>query len=132
MAYQPKGYFRKLPKDVHDVLAEAGERKLSTTATYKYLKKKKVKVVTPISEIRKLAKKASKKDCPVVINNKQIDRYYPKADGLAREFYNNKYKVELHPILKYNPKSYIKDVIHHELDHVKVFRKRNGVQKPKA
>lgn len=137
MARKVRTNFRKLPQDTHDALADTAN--LKNNAALKKLKERRVTIVTPISKIHKLAKAESKiNDVPIVVSTKEFtnaahahnDPDFMQADGLATEFENGNCKITLHPIVQYYHEDTIRDIINHELDHVKVYRKRKGVQRP--
>lgn len=124
MARRVRNSFRQLPTDVHDALAKTKKNK-STTA-YRRLKKMQLSKVTSLSSIRSIANKVSKKDkVKIVISQNMYGKDY--ADGC----YNPKDKtIRIHPILSYYPKTYVKDVIDHEVDHAYV--DRNGKSRIKG
>lgn len=103
---------------VAEVLNE--NAKESTKATFRVLKKEKLDIITPISEIKKIARRYSKKHhVPIRINKERIEKNHPGADAI-HSYGNGKSVIYLHPILQYYTPEYIKAVIEHELDHRKV------------
>ena len=121
MARKVRNAWSKLPRDVHDVLAETKRHK-TTTGAYNYLVKKKVKPVTSLKTVRAMVKRKSTKGIPIRISKNLLGSR--EAEGVAGQWIDKTGKrgveVRIHPIVKYYHKDHIKDVIDHELDHAKV------------
>lgn len=131
MARKVREYFSKLPKDTHDALADT--EGMSTNKAYEYLENKKVTIVTPYNQVRKIIdKKSNAHKVPIIMSTSFPEKYKHKnADGVAVEELNGNCKIYIHPIIKYRYNKYIDDLIEHENDHVRVFKKRQGRQKPR-
>lgn len=116
---------REWEKDLPLGVAEALNKSLSkgTAKAFKKLEDSDLKVVTPLSEIRKIARRYSKRyHVPIRINAEYIEEHNPGADAV-HSYYKGKSAIYLHPILKYYTIPYIKGVIEHELDHKRVEEK---------
>jgi hypothetical protein len=127
MARKCRHAFRQVPKPTLAALSKTA--RLSNDKAYLKMGEMKVPIVTPHKRVSQLAKRAVRRN-NVSVHISSFPRKHSRADGLATRSwewdadgvrYNE--KVYLHPILKYYPEKYVKDVIDHELDHVKVDRK---------
>lgn len=119
-----KEWEKELPLGVADILSE--HRDSTTSECLKFLKREKVDVVTPITDIRSTAKKYSKKFKVPVKVSEEAFKDHPYADALHR-YRRGKSTIYLHPILAYYPEKYVEGCIEHEIDHMKVERKWEGV-----
>lgn len=123
MARRVRDEFSKMPRDVHDALV--GTKGLTSTQTLRKLQRKHLKPITPLSEIRQMARGASKKSkVPVKITTKL--RGHPHADGVCVvEGHGRtieKVEARIHPVLQYSTRNHVKDVINHELDHARHYK----------
>lgn len=117
-----KEWEKDMPLGVADVLREFCDKK-STKGVLRELEKADLDVVTPLSEIRRVAKSYSKRfRVPIKIDGKYMDKEHPGADA-AHVYRKGKSTIFLHPILKYYTPEYVKGVIEHEIDHMKVEQK---------
>lgn len=134
MARRVRRFIKEYPQDVLDAVNESNAKYKTSSAKLRFLKRNKIKPITALSEVKNIANSMERKLAPIHVSTKQFDEIkgYGDADGLAIEYGNGKCEVVIHPIVQYTPKKFIKDVIMHEYDHVKVFRKRKGKQKPIA
>ncbi len=115
---------KEVPLGVAEGLRKFGKE--SSSSMLEKLGKEKVGIETPIGEVRKIAKSYSKRyKVPVRVTRIDDDIWEsnPYADAVHSYCRTNgkiKSIIYLHPVLQYYPKSYIKGVIEHELDHRKV------------
>jgi len=112
---------RKVRPDVHKELSKSGRQHLTSSVTYHRMKKKRISPVTKLATIRSMARRASKRSGIPIRISKDM-KGHRHADGVAIKERRN-IEVRLHPVLKYYDKRYIKDVIGHELDHAKVYKR---------
>lgn len=119
-----KEWEKDLPIGVADVLSDT--RKETTSKTLKELRGEKIRVVTPMTDIRSIAKKYSKKHkVPIKVSEEAFEDH-PYADAL-HIYRRGKSTLYLHPVLAYYPEKYIKGCIEHELDHAQVEKKWEGI-----
>lgn len=116
-----KRWEEDMPDDVWEVRRKG--RKLDNTALWQELRRE-VGVVTPMSEIRALARKYSDKyNVPIKVSADAFEAM-PDADAMYNYHYNKAGKVVgtiyLHPVLQYYPWRYVDGVIRHELGHYAV------------
>lgn len=115
-----KEWEKDLPLGVADALSESKDK--DTSEALKFLKREKVDVVTPITDIRSIAKGYSKRSkIPVRVSEKAFEGL-PFADAFHK-YRKGKSTIYLHPILQYYPEKYVRGTIEHELDHAGVERK---------
>jgi hypothetical protein len=129
MARNVRTFFRELPRDTHDALAEAGRRNWKSTTSWRKLKGEDVTVVTPIATIRRIARGYTKwTGIPIVVSARPFkDADYAHCDGLAMPVsQNGRCIVYLHPVLQYYDIGYVKDLIGHEMDHCQVMMRRKS------
>lgn len=115
-----KEWEKDLPIGVADALNENKES--TTSECLRFLKREEIDVVTPLTDIRDIAKRFSKRYKIPVRVSEDAFKDYPHADAMHR-YRRGKSVIYLHPILKYYPEKYIKGVVEHEIDHAKVERK---------
>ena len=114
-----KEWEKDLPIGVADALTE--HREDATSEILKFLKREKLDVVTPMTDVRGIAKKYSKKFKVPIRVSEEAFKEHPYADALYR-YRKGKSVIYLHPILAYYPEKYIVGCIEHEWDHAKVER----------
>ena len=119
-----KEWHKDLPIGVADILNETKDE--TTSKSLVILRREDIDIVTPITDIRSLAKKYSKKFKVPIRVSKEAFKDYPYADAL-HQYKKGKSTIYLHPILQYYPEKYIRGCIEHEVDHMKVERKWEGV-----
>ena len=113
-----KEWEKSMPIGVTNVLNEC--RKEPTSKIFAVLQKEDLDVVTPISEIRRIARSYSKRyHVPIKIDEGYMEKSHPDADAV-HVYRKGKSTILLHPILQYYTPEYIKGVIEHELDHRKI------------
>ena len=111
----------RMPKDVETEMRKV--RHFTHTGKYNRLKKLGLKPSIPLSEIRKMASKKSKRSgVPIIITEDIKDK---RAEGVSQIYIpprakKAKVRVKLHPILSYTHRDFVENVINHELDHAKV------------
>lgn len=120
--------WREIPKDVKDIWAKTG--RLGSTARLSVLKRNRATVVTPLSDVRKIANTYAKRNKVKVIisKNKNIWGRRPAIGSKKSIMHSDACaipydRVYLHPIIQYSSKKYIRNVLDHEMDHVKVNRR---------
>ena len=124
MARTVRTSWRRLKRtrpDVHEELAKSGRQNLTSSVTYRRMKKKRIRPVTKLATIREMARRASTRSGVPIKISKDMKRH-KRADGVTIRDGRN-VEVHLHPVLKYYDKRYIRDVIGHELDHAKVMKR---------
>lgn len=110
-----KEWEKDVPLGIAAVLNEYA--KSTTAKTFDGLEGADLSVVTPLSEIRSIARRYSKRyHVPIRINEKFMEDEHPGADAV-HVYRKGKSVIYLHPILKYYPEKYVKGVIEHEIDH---------------
>jgi len=119
MARYVKVAFTKLPKETTAALRKTSH--FTSTVAYNKLNKDRVPIVTPLKSIRKLAKSKGKQNRVSIVVSKDM-KMHKKADGVC--LLRGQGKVNIHPITKYYDKRYINDLMEHEVDHIKVYRKK--------
>jgi len=125
MARRVRTSFKKLHQKRPRLYQALSDTKgMTSSGAYRRLTRKRIKPLTPLVKIRKMAKLASKRaGVPIVITQ---DMHGCKhADGVAVKE-KGKVSARLHPVLKYQDKRYIEDVIGHELDHAKVLKRQKN------
>lgn len=115
-----KEWEKDMPLEVAAALCD--RRDLPTAKTFSQLEKEDMQVVTPISEIKRMARVYSKRHKVSIRIDEREFKSHPFADSLEVR-YKGKSVIYLHPILKYYTPEYIKGVIEHEIDHMKVEEK---------
>lgn len=85
-------------------------------------------VMTPLSEIRRMARRYSKKyGVAIKVSAKMVEELGPEAEALYYYRYNRRGKVVgtiyLHPDLQYEPRAHVDSTIRHEIAHMQVERK---------
>lgn len=116
-----KEWEKGIPLGVAEVLNKIAGK--STKRGFGMLERADLDAVTPMSEIRSIAKRYSKKyHVPIKIDAKRIEEEHPGADAV-HAYRDGKSVIYLHPILKYYSPEYVKGVIEHEIDHMKVEEK---------
>ena len=109
-------------KEVPIVVAEFLKRHNNSTTgeTFSAIRVSDVRPLTPISEIRRIAKMYAKKSgIPIRISEKPFEAL-PYADACYEYRGPRKATIYLHPILAYYPRSYIIGAVEHELEHADV------------
>lgn len=113
---------RELPKEETPVpvkaerLIEESEG-MDTPTAYRFLSSES-EVLTPISEIKQIAKTYSKHyGLPIRISAAKVEEYGPTCDAIIVRK-GKKVVVYLHPVLEYYPRSYVERVIGHEVAHL--------------
>ena len=109
-------------KEVPVVVAEFLKRyrKSDNQETYRALRSSSIRPLTPMSEIRKLVKRYSKKgSMPIRVSFRAFEDS-PDYDAFYTYKGPGRGTIYLHPILVYYPKSYVEGVIQHELEHADV------------
>jgi hypothetical protein len=131
MARRIRSDFRNLPRDVYKTWVDGENEGMSSTQLLQSLKRKCLKPVTPLKQIRRMTKMASKRSgIPISITKDMGKRGmeeppFDRAGGIAgRRVSDKKIVVHIHPIMQYRTKRTINDTIEHELDHVKVMKKQ--------
>lgn len=111
-----------IPDDVKSALQKV--RRLTHTGKYHAMREQGIKPITPISEIREIARRKKKKisNVPITISDKIRDK---RIEAATQRYKNPKtgkaqVRIWLHPILSYTRKKYVENVIDHEIDHAKV------------
>jgi hypothetical protein len=126
MARKVGKYFRDMSSETKEALLKTN--KMTTNVAYNRLKKKRIKPIMSVTELRRLAKGYGKKyKEDIIVSNDMMGRKYASGTCGVRED-NKKVIIHLHPILKYYPEKHIKNVILHEIDHAKVTHKYKGVR----
>ena len=99
-------------------------RGLSTSKAYGKLKRTGLDTITPISKVRQIAKRFSRKyRIPIILDiSEKHFKEHPEADAL-HHWEGGKSTIYLHPILQYYTPRYIEGVIEHEIDHARVEEK---------
>lgn len=115
-----KEWEKDLPLGVADILSE--NRDSTTSKCLKELKGEGIDIVTPITDIRGIAKKYSKRFKVPIKVSEEAFRDHPYADAMHR-YKKGKSTIYLHPLLQYYPEKYVVGTIEHEIDHMKVERK---------
>ena len=112
-----KEWEKEIPIEVARVLRKSkGE---TASEGLRMLKTADLKVVTPLSEVRRIASRYSRRYKVPIRISEEIFKDYPWEDAL-HVFAGGKSVIYLHPILRYYGPTYIKGVIEHEIDHMKV------------
>ena len=120
-----KAWERDLPVGMADTLGKY-KNKPSSQALRDLRREERAGVVTSLAEIRNLAKLYSRRfKVPVRISESAF-KDNPHADAL-HVLKGGRSTIYLHPILVYYPESYIRGAIEHELDHMNVERKWEGI-----
>ena len=88
-------------------------------------------VVTPIREVRRLARRYSLKyGVPIRISATAVDEVGPDTDAIYHYRYGRNGKVigtiYLHPNLQYESRAYVDSTIRHEIQHLRVEKKWEG------
>lgn len=135
MARRVRTSWRKMKKTrpwLYHIKAES--RGMTATRTLNRLKKKKVKPMLSLGQLRLMASRASKRSNVPVKVTRDMTEGHRLADGIAIMDSSGKIHVRIHPVLQYNDKRYARDVIEHELDHAKVDKRivRNFKKREKA
>ncbi len=129
MARRVRTAFRKLKKRRPDVyVAVQGTGHLTSTQVLNKLKKGRIKPIIPQSELHGMARRASFRSGTPIKITKDMGEGHRFASGLATRK-DDKVSVKLHPVLQYNDRRYVADVIGHELDHAKVVKRSIRRQK---
>ena len=115
-----KEWEKEIPLGVAEVLRETKSE--TTSKSLKMLGKADLKVVTPLDEIRKVARKYSRRHKVPIRISEEVFKDHPGSDAL-HVYSRGKSVIYLHPILKYYGPTYIKGVIEHEIDHMEVEQK---------
>jgi hypothetical protein len=112
-----------MPPELKRLLSN--RKDLTSNCIVNKLNKGHIKPITPLNELRKIAKRNSKRHGVLMtVSRDMLERRYNKADGITGlRVRDKKVVIHLHPILKYYPKSYTKNVIEHELDHAKIIKR---------
>ncbi len=97
-------------------------KSLSSSKTLDELESADLKLETPLGKIRDIARRYSKRHKVPIRISEEAFKDYPGADAIYL-WDGRKSTVYLHPLLKYYTESYIKSVIEHEIDHMKVEKK---------
>jgi hypothetical protein len=133
MARKVGTFYRGIPKDTRSALSKTS--RLSSHGALSYLQKRKIPKAITLTKLRDVSKQFSRKHKVKVkvtgdrhIFSKQHGAYDIKhlathhCDGLAvgEDIY-------LHPVLQYYSEDHLRDVLHHEFDHVKVARKQHAL-----
>lgn len=119
MARRVRTWFREIPRDTREALALL--KGVSSTECLEILRDEKVTIVTPISEIRRIAKVVSRKyRVPVRMSKKEFEDE-PSADAL---FSHGDGVIYWHPVLQYYSPKYVREVLEHEADHYGVWKRR--------
>lgn len=124
MARRVRTYFRELPKDVREALAET--RDMTSSEALEHLGG--TRGVLAQGEFRDLMNKLSRRyKVPIKISAQAFRRYgVEEADAFAAAP-RGKYVIYVHPILRYYPEKHIGEVVEHELDHIKVMKRYGQV-----
>lgn len=132
MARRVRRFIKEYPPEVLDAVEKANAKYKTMSGVLGYLKRSKIKPINTLNEVREVADSMEREVAPITVTSKPFDtlKGYGDADGLAIEYENGDCKVMIHPVVQYTPVNFIKDVIRHEYDHVKVFKKQKGKQKP--
>ncbi len=102
-------------------------RKHTSNTLLAKLRQQGAKPVTPLGDLRKIIKQESvRRNVPIVISSKHFRGKFRNDDGLATRP-KGKSKILIHPIVQYNSRKFIKELIGHEHDHIKAYEKRNEV-----
>jgi hypothetical protein len=124
MARRVRTQYRKIKKknpQLYEAL-DAGSD-MTTNRQYNYLKKHKIKPLVSRDELSDMVSSAKKKNKVKMRITKDMTIGHRHADGVAIKDGKN-LEVRIHPYVQYQGKRYAKDVINHELDHIKVFKKQ--------
>jgi hypothetical protein len=118
MAGYVRKSYSKMPKENRQFLADT--KRVTSQRTVRMAKSRKIEPLTPIKEIRSMANKSSRKN-NISIKLGEMPTGSKYADAVhVYDKSTKKQDIILHPVLQYYDKRYVKDVIHHELDHAKV------------
>ena len=117
MARNVRSAFRKIPKETSEALRKT--KRFTSTVALKKIEEMEAPIATPLRDIKEMAKReAAKHNVKITISKDMA--YNPNADGVCIQAENT---IRLHPILKYYDKTYVDDVIKHEIDHIQAYRK---------
>ena len=113
---------QETPDDVLDVMIR--NRKADSGTLYNELRRG-ADPVTPVSEIRRMMKKYSKKyNVPIRMSAAAVEDAFFDGEAMYSYHYNRYGKVVgiiyLHPVLQFYPRDHVEKVIEHELDHFHV------------
>jgi hypothetical protein len=112
--------YRKMPSELHDALKNT--KNMSSNRALDYLEKRKIKPLVSRGSLNKIISSSrSKNGIPIKIS-KDMTKGYRYADGVTITK-GNKVNIRIHPMVQYQGKRYVKDIIGHELDHAKVEKK---------
>lgn len=107
----------RMPKKSRKLLSDT--KGMSNRKSLNYLAKNKAPKLTTLKDIGAIAYPLVKKYKPygLKITKSSSMEGHNKADAI---FINNKgAEIVIHPVLQYYPKSYVKQTILHEVDHLK-------------
>jgi len=129
MAKRVRTTWRKIketkPK-LYVALVESGG--MTASQALRHLRRKGIKPILTTNELRRMATSASRRSNFPIRVTKDMTTGHRYADGVTFQR-GTQVRIRIHPILKYKGKRYAKDVIEHEVDHAKEFRrsiKRRG------
>lgn len=118
MAGYVRKAFSKMPEENRRFLTDT--KKTTSQRTLWMGKKRNIKPLTSMPDIRTLAKREGKKK-NIIIKIGQMPSGSKYADAVhVYDKETKKQNIILHPVLQYYDKRYVRDVIHHELDHASV------------
>lgn len=124
MARKVRTEYRKIKKNnplLHKALS--ANANMTTNRQYNYLKRNDIKPLITKKQLAEIIKVAKRKSKLKIKISKDMTRGHRYADGVAIKD-GNAIQVRIHPYVQYQGKRYAKDVVNHELDHVKVFKKQ--------
>ena len=98
--------YKKQPKEVSDVL-----KKHISDGALEILERRRVLPTLSSSEVKELVSSEARRiKIPIVVSRKHFKGKRASAEGLATR-HKGKSKIRLHPVIKYYPRSYIREVI---------------------